>query len=179
MTQNLARVQVFVCIPIDFRSLNFCTPTFASMFFSWRIFSCWYDMRISSSTLHIYWTECCLYWKIKYFAFWLSKSVKEVVFRLIWLLFLFIFYFKLNSTVEASIKKLTFYHIRCFLLSKDAFTPNLAEFGPVTTARAQKNCVIPTNLKSAVWIVKDDRFWKFKKIWTLRISKIQNDSKRH
>ena len=38
-------------------------------------------------------------------------------------------------TVEASIVKLTFYHIRCFLLSKDAFTPNLAEFGPVTRAR--------------------------------------------
>ena len=29
------------------------------------------------------------------------------------------------------ITKLTFYHIRCFLLSKDTFTPNLAEFGPV------------------------------------------------
>ena len=41
-------------------------------------------------------------------------------------------------TVEASITKLTFYHIRCFLLSKDAFTPNLAEFGPVTIARATK-----------------------------------------
>ena len=39
-------------------------------------------------------------------------------------------------SLEASITKLTFYHIRCFLLSKDAFTPNLAEFGPVTTARA-------------------------------------------
>ena len=26
----------------------------------------------------------------------------------------------------------TFYHIRCFLLSKDAFKPNLAEFGPVS-----------------------------------------------
>ena len=40
------------------------------------------------------------------------------------------------TTVEASITKLTFYHTRCFLLSKDAFTPNLAEFGPVTRARA-------------------------------------------
>ena len=40
-----------------------------------------------------------------------------------------------NSTVEASITKRTFYHIRCFLLSKDASTPNLAEFGPVTRAR--------------------------------------------
>ena len=39
-------------------------------------------------------------------------------------------------TVETSITKLTFYHIRCFLLSKDAFTPNLTEFGPVTRARA-------------------------------------------
>ena len=40
-----------------------------------------------------------------------------------------------NITVEATITKLTFYHIRCFLLSKDAFTPNLAEFGPVTRVR--------------------------------------------
>ena len=40
-------------------------------------------------------------------------------------------------------------------------------------------CVILTNLKSAVWIVKHDRFWKFKKIWTFRMSKIQIDSKRH
>ena len=37
----------------------------------------------------------------------------------------------INISLEASITKLTFYHIRCFLLSKDAFTPNLAEFGPV------------------------------------------------
>ena len=37
---------------------------------------------------------------------------------------------------DASTTKLTFYHIRCFLISKDAFTPNLAEFGPETTARA-------------------------------------------
>jgi len=38
-------------------------------------------------------------------------------------------------SLEASITKLTFYHIRCFQLSKDAFTPNFAEFGPVTKAR--------------------------------------------
>ena len=119
-----------------------------------------------------------------------------------------------------SIMKLTFYHIRCFLLSKDALTPNLAEFGPVTRARATnlalnqsrieilrvrkklqnrqklmtfwiilnlwhpessnffefsksvnvyysnsrlQICQNYTNLKSAVWIVKVDRFWKFKK----------------
>ena len=42
----------------------------------------------------------------------------------------------LLHSLEASITKLTFYHIRCFLLSKDALTPNLAEFGPVTRARA-------------------------------------------
>ena len=42
----------------------------------------------------------------------------------------------LYNTMEASITKLTFYHIRCFLLSKDAFTPNLAEFGPATRARS-------------------------------------------
>ena len=42
----------------------------------------------------------------------------------------------LMTTLEANIKKLTFYHIRCLLLSKDAFSPNLAEFGPVTRARA-------------------------------------------
>ena len=42
----------------------------------------------------------------------------------------------MNNTVEATITKLTFYHVRCFLLSKDAFTPTLAEFGPVTRARA-------------------------------------------
>ena len=122
--------------------------------------------------------------------------------------------------MEASITKLTFYHIRCFLLSKDAFTPNVAEFGSVSLVQAinlalnqsrieilrvlkklqnrQKLmkfwivlnlwhpessnffefsksvnfyysnswlqiCVIRTNLKSAVWIVKVDRFWKFKK----------------
>ena len=40
-------------------------------------------------------------------------------------------------SLEASITELTFYHITCFLLSKDAFTPNLAEFGPVTRACAQ------------------------------------------
>ena len=40
-----------------------------------------------------------------------------------------------NTSLEASITKLTFYHIICFLLSKDAFAPNLAEFGPVTRAR--------------------------------------------
>ena len=39
------------------------------------------------------------------------------------------------SSLEASTTKPTFYHIKCFLLSKDAFTLNLAEFGPVTTAR--------------------------------------------
>ena len=37
----------------------------------------------------------------------------------------------LSISLEASITKLTFYHIRCFLLSKDAFTPNLAEFGVI------------------------------------------------
>ena len=41
-----------------------------------------------------------------------------------------------ESSLEESITKLTFYHIRCFLLSKDPFTPNLAEFSPVTRARA-------------------------------------------
>ena len=40
------------------------------------------------------------------------------------------------TSLEESITKLTFYHIRCFLLSKDAFTPNLTEFGPLTRARA-------------------------------------------
>ena len=34
--------------------------------------------------------------------------------------------------LEANITKLTFYHIRCFLLSKDAFTPNLVEFDQVS-----------------------------------------------
>ena len=42
----------------------------------------------------------------------------------------------MRVSLEASITKLTFYHIRCFLLSKDAFTPNLAQFGPVTRAHA-------------------------------------------
>ena len=42
----------------------------------------------------------------------------------------------IKSSLEASITKLSFYHIRCFLLSTDAFTPNLAEFGPMTRARA-------------------------------------------
>ena len=35
-------------------------------------------------------------------------------------------------SMEAKITKLTFYHIKFFELSKDAFTPNLAEFSPVT-----------------------------------------------
>ena len=34
--------------------------------------------------------------------------------------------------LEACITKLTFYHIRSFLLSKDAFTSDLAEFGSVS-----------------------------------------------
>ena len=38
----------------------------------------------------------------------------------------------LTASLEECITKLTFYHIRCFLLSKDAFTPNLAEIGPVS-----------------------------------------------
>ena len=38
--------------------------------------------------------------------------------------------YRVENSVEASITKLTFYHIKCFLLSKDAFTTNLAEFGP-------------------------------------------------
>ena len=42
----------------------------------------------------------------------------------------------MSNSLKTSITKLTFYHIRCFLLSQDAFTPNLAEFGPVTRARA-------------------------------------------
>ena len=37
-----------------------------------------------------------------------------------------------SNTLEASNTKLTFYHIGCLLLSKDAFTPNLAEFVPVS-----------------------------------------------
>ena len=139
-------------------------------------------------------------------------------------------------SLEGSITKLAFYHIRCFLLSKDAFTPNLAEFGPVIRARSTnlalnqsrieilrvrqklqdrqklmtfwivlnlwhpmssnffefsksdnfyhsnswlQICRNYTNLKSAVWIVKVDRFWKSKKNWTLRMSKIQNNSKPH
>ena len=48
------------------------------------------------------------------------------------LLCIIIQYSNMWITVEASITKLTVYHIRCFLLSKDAFTQNLAEFGPVS-----------------------------------------------
>jgi len=43
---------------------------------------------------------------------------------------------ELCLAVEASITKPTLHHIKCFPLSKDAFTPNLAEFGPVTRVRA-------------------------------------------
>ena len=42
----------------------------------------------------------------------------------------------LKVSLEASITKLTFYRIRCFLLSKDAFTPNYAKFGSLTIACA-------------------------------------------
>ena len=35
-------------------------------------------------------------------------------------------------SLEASITKFTFYHFRCFLLWKNAFTTKLAEFSPVS-----------------------------------------------
>ena len=43
-----------------------------------------------------------------------------------------------NNSVESSIMRLTVCHIRCFLLSKDAFTPNLAEFQDVTDSERFK-----------------------------------------
>ena len=60
--------------------------------------------------------------------------------------------------VEASITKLTFYHIRCFLLSKDAFTPNLAEFGPVTRAHATNLALNQSRIEILRVCKKLDRF---------------------
>ena len=80
-----------------------------------------------------------------------SKELQNRFFRLLWykifenIIALFIMLlltpckqklqlvdYVLHNSLEASITKPTFYHIRSFRLSKDAFTPNLAEFGPVT-----------------------------------------------
>ena len=69
-------------------------------------------------------------------------------------------------TLEASITKLTFYHIRCFLLSKDAFTPNLAEFGPVTRA-CTTNLALNQSRIEILWVRK--KFQNRQKLMTFLI----------
>ena len=86
--------------------------------------------------------------------------------KLQWLSMTFCYWYMLYVSLEASITKLTFYHISCFLLSKDAFTPNLAEFGPVTS-RELKFCGSAKSFKTG------RNYWRFESFWIFDILRVQ------